>query len=72
MAAVSERVQDMETLSKDLLKVMVGGVAVNKLKHNLTKQEQMIDKLLDTKKTAVQLIKGDSPMFHCVIAAVPV
>ncbi|XP_066474105.1 kinetochore protein Spc24 [Tiliqua scincoides] len=57
MAAPGDQMEDMELVSKELLKVMVGGKAVSMLKHNLAKQEQMIDKLLDTQKTTAQLIK---------------
>ncbi|XP_053155506.1 kinetochore protein Spc24 isoform X2 [Hemicordylus capensis] len=57
MAAHSERIQGREKMSKELLEVMAGGRAVGVLKHNLAKQEQMLDKLLDTQKTAAQLIK---------------
>ncbi|KAH0628729.1 hypothetical protein JD844_010190 [Phrynosoma platyrhinos] len=57
MAGLSERVQDMEKVSKELLKLMAEGKAAAKLKDNLSKQEQMIDKLLDTQKTTKQLIK---------------
>ncbi|XP_042305624.1 kinetochore protein Spc24 isoform X2 [Sceloporus undulatus] len=57
MAGLSERIQDMEKVSKELLKLMAEGKAVEKLKDNLSKQEQMIDKLLDTRKTTKQLIK---------------
>ncbi|KAF7240084.1 Kinetochore protein Spc24 [Varanus komodoensis] len=57
MDAVSEQVKDMEKVSKELLKLMSGGKAMNMLKHILTKQEQMIDKLLETQKTTKQLIQ---------------
>ncbi|XP_061469766.1 kinetochore protein Spc24 isoform X1 [Rhineura floridana] len=58
MAALREGVQDMEKVSKELLKVMAGAKAGKMLKHNLAKQEQMINKLLDTQKSTAQLIKG--------------
>ncbi|XP_061469771.1 kinetochore protein Spc24 isoform X2 [Rhineura floridana] len=57
MAALREGVQDMEKVSKELLKVMAGAKAGKMLKHNLAKQEQMINKLLDTQKSTAQLIK---------------
>lgn len=58
MAAVGEQIEDKEFVSKELLKVMAGSKALSMLKHNLTKQEQLIDKLLETQKTTAQLIKG--------------
>ncbi|XP_007426632.1 kinetochore protein Spc24 [Python bivittatus] len=57
MAALRERIEDMEEVSKELLKLMTGGKAMDMLKHNLAQQEQMIDKLLDTQKTTKQLIR---------------
>ncbi|KAJ6657641.1 hypothetical protein lerEdw1_002142 [Lerista edwardsae] len=52
-----KQIEDMEVQSKKLLKVMAGGKMLSMLKHNLTKQEQMIDNFLETKKTTAQLIK---------------
>ncbi|KAM6469985.1 kinetochore protein Spc24 [Liasis olivaceus] len=57
MAALRERIEDMEEVSKELLRLMIGGKAMDMLKHNLAQQEQMIDKLLDTQKTTKQLIR---------------
>ncbi|XP_020654353.3 kinetochore protein Spc24 isoform X2 [Pogona vitticeps] len=57
MAAISEQLQNMEKVSKDLLKLMAGGKATEMLKDNLAKQEQMIDKMLETQKTTKQLIR---------------
>lgn len=58
MAANSEWLQNMEALSKELLNLMAGGKATEMLKDNLAKQEQMIDKLLETQKTTKHLIRG--------------
>ncbi|XP_042305621.1 kinetochore protein Spc24 isoform X1 [Sceloporus undulatus] len=69
MAGLSERIQDMEKVSKELLKLMAEGKAVEKLKDNLSKQEQMIDKLLDTRKTTKQLIKGTKLSFPAELMA---
>ncbi|KAL7988302.1 hypothetical protein Chor_007221 [Crotalus horridus] len=57
MAAVNERIGDMEKVRRELLKLMTEGKAVEMLKHNLSQQERMIDKLLNTQKTTKQLIK---------------
>ncbi|XP_062975384.1 kinetochore protein Spc24 [Elgaria multicarinata webbii] len=57
MAAISEKVQDMEKVSKLLLKWMAEGKAMDMLKNNLSKQEKMINKLLDTQKTTKQLLR---------------
>ncbi|KAJ7317312.1 hypothetical protein JRQ81_003474 [Phrynocephalus forsythii] len=57
MAAFNEKMQNMEKLSKELLKLMAEGKAVEMLKDSLAKQEQMIDKLLETQKTTKQLVR---------------
>ncbi|KAM3844868.1 kinetochore protein Spc24 isoform 1-T2 [Vipera latastei] len=57
MATVSERIGEMEKVRRELLKLMTESKAVEMLKHNLSQQERMIDKLLNTQKTTKQLIK---------------
>lgn len=63
MAATSERIEDMEKMRRELLKLLAEGKAVDMLKHNLSQQDQMIDKLLNTQKTTEQLIKGTFWLF---------
>lgn len=58
MATVNERIGEMEKVRRELLKLVTESKAVEMLKHNLSQQERMIDKLLNTQKTTKQLIKG--------------
>ncbi|XP_074836118.1 kinetochore protein Spc24 [Carettochelys insculpta] len=53
----NEKMQEMEEVSKELLKVLAAGGAGNLLKRSLDKQEKMFDKLLDTQLTTQQLVK---------------
>uniref|UniRef100_A0A670Y874 Kinetochore protein Spc24 n=2 Tax=Pseudonaja textilis TaxID=8673 RepID=A0A670Y874_PSETE len=57
MAAVSERIEYMEKVRREVLKLLTEGKTVDILKQNLSQQDQMIDKLLNSQKTAKQLIK---------------
>ncbi|KAL8164504.1 UNVERIFIED_CONTAM: hypothetical protein K2H54_052416, partial [Gekko kuhli] len=57
MAGLSERMQELEEMTQELLKMMASDQVGKILRRNLEKQEQMIDKLLQTKKTTVQLIQ---------------
>ncbi|XP_060108656.1 kinetochore protein Spc24 [Heteronotia binoei] len=57
MADLSERMQELEEMTQELLKMMASAQAGKILRRNLEKQEQMIDKLLQTKKTTMQLIQ---------------
>ncbi|XP_048687460.1 kinetochore protein Spc24 isoform X1 [Caretta caretta] len=54
---MNEQMQEMEEVSKELLKLLAAGGAGNLLKRSLDKQEKMFDKLLDTQLTAAQLVK---------------
>ncbi|XP_044851018.1 kinetochore protein Spc24 [Mauremys mutica] len=54
---MNEQMQEMEEVSKELLKLLAAGGAGNLLKRSLDKQETMFDKLLDTQLTAAQLVK---------------
>ncbi|XP_065432530.1 kinetochore protein Spc24 [Chrysemys picta bellii] len=56
-AMMNEQMQEMEEVSKELLKLLAAGGAGNLLKRSLDKQEKMFDKLLDTQLTAAQLVK---------------
>ncbi|KAH1176157.1 hypothetical protein KIL84_020891 [Mauremys mutica] len=56
-AMMNEQMQEMEEVSKELLKLLAAGGAGNLLKRSLDKQETMFDKLLDTQLTAAQLVK---------------
>ncbi|XP_067416708.1 kinetochore protein Spc24 [Emydura macquarii macquarii] len=56
-AMLNEQMQEMEEVSKELLKVLAAGGAGNLLKRSLDKQEKMFDKLLDTQLTTAQLVK---------------
>ncbi|KAG8129973.1 hypothetical protein E2320_016620 [Naja naja] len=57
MAAVSERIEYMEKVRREVLKLLTECKTADMLKQNLSQQDQMIDKLLNTQKTAKQLIK---------------
>ncbi|XP_075773919.1 kinetochore protein Spc24 [Pelodiscus sinensis] len=54
---MNEQMQEMEEVSKELLKVLAAGGAGNLLKRSLDKQEKMFDKLLETQQSAAQLVK---------------
>ncbi|XP_060619603.1 kinetochore protein Spc24 [Anolis sagrei] len=57
MAGFSERIQDIDQMSKELVKLIAEGKSVEMLKENFSIREKMVDKLLDTQKNTKQLIK---------------